>query len=213
MNYRKCVSNFLSTQLANRQIMTSIKRPIMRHTQILVHSLGPRTRILALFFAHVTYWAMLATIYFGKFLLPPGNLRSQQTQWITGSVFQISYQPNWQIDKLWPLLKGQSCGTLKSWYTAWDLEQGFWRCFLHMLLTGLCLQQSTLVNFYYHLGICKILQSVKTVIRNEECVSCLSVILTRSIALVMPVFHKEKTATAEPQCNSPRDWQNKLCSL
>ena len=49
MNYRKCVSNFLSTQLANRQIMTSIKRPIMRHTQILVHRLGPRTRILALF--------------------------------------------------------------------------------------------------------------------------------------------------------------------
>ena len=164
-------------------------------------------------FAHVTYWAMLATIYFGKFLLPPGNLRSQQTQWITGSVFQISYQPNWQIDKLWPLLKGQSCGTLKSWYTAWDLEQGFWRCFLHMLLTGLCLQQSTLVNFYYHLGICKILQSVKTVIRNEECVSCLSVILTRSIVLVMPVFHKEKTAIVESQCNSPRDSQNKLCLL
>ena len=26
-------------------------------------------------------------------------------------------------------LTGQSCHVLKSWYTGWDLEQGFRRCF------------------------------------------------------------------------------------
>ena len=46
-NYRKCVLNFLSSWLANRQWL--FNRPIVVRTQILEHRWGPRTRISAVF--------------------------------------------------------------------------------------------------------------------------------------------------------------------
>ena len=54
--YRKCFSHFSSTWLANWQWF--FNRPIMAHTQILVHRWGPRTRISALFrcFVNCRVW-------------------------------------------------------------------------------------------------------------------------------------------------------------
>ena len=42
--------------------------------------------------------------------------------------FQISLQPDWQIDDL-SFLTGRSWRILKSWYTGGGTEQGFWCCF------------------------------------------------------------------------------------
>ena len=58
-------------------------------------------------------------------------LDPQRTQRITGSVFQISLQPDWRSrqTKQRPFLTGQSWRILKSGYTAGSPEQGFRRCF------------------------------------------------------------------------------------
>ena len=70
----------------------------------------------------------------------------QQTQRITGSAFQISYQPDWrsQQTKQRPILTGQSWHILKSGYTAGSPEQGFRCCFADGVNQSLILSARTL---------------------------------------------------------------------
>ena len=72
MNYWKCVSNFLSTQLANQQIMTSLKGQSCGTLKSWYTGWDLEQGFWRCF-AGVIYWAVLATINFGKFLLQPGN--------------------------------------------------------------------------------------------------------------------------------------------
>ena len=68
-NYQRCVSNFSSSWLANQEWL--FNRPIMVHTQILVHRWGPRTTISQMDKTRVWFYLWRrqhCTLPFGQYL-------------------------------------------------------------------------------------------------------------------------------------------------